>query len=130
LKDLQKHSTVHDVFADYLHPYGGALAINWWMYHHGTSNRTIYAPIPLTKRFQYRDNEVHSILKTIVTSDDFGKVKNPHAVKKVRKEVAVPDTPTKPGGLQKQLVVVQAEQATATTTRRCCCLKLLPVYES
>jgi hypothetical protein len=32
LKDWQKHSTIHDVFADYLHPYGGALAFNWMCY--------------------------------------------------------------------------------------------------
>jgi hypothetical protein len=96
LKDLQKHSTIHDVLAEYLHPYGGALAINWMYY--GTSNRTIYAPIPVTKRFQYRDKEVHNVIKTIVKSDDFVQVKNPHAVM-VREEVAVHDT-TKPGGLQ------------------------------
>jgi hypothetical protein len=93
----KNHSTIHDLLQEYLVPYGGALAINW-MYM-GTSNHTLYSPLPVTKRFQYHDRVAHGNIKTIVKSNDFQHVKNPHAVD-VGKEHAVHDT-LFPGSLQK-----------------------------
>ena len=72
------YTTVHDVIHDYLEPYGGALTVNWMIF--GSSNKTTYVPIPVTKRFQYREEVPNGVVKTIVKASDFKAVRNPHAV--------------------------------------------------
>ena len=46
----------------------------------GSSNKTFYSPIPITKRFQYRDIKADGVVKTIVKTSDFESLRNPHAV--------------------------------------------------
>mmetsp|Transcript_28579 Transcript_28579/g.42378 ORF Transcript_28579/g.42378 Transcript_28579/m.42378 type:complete len:407 (+) Transcript_28579:137-1357(+) len=83
-------NTIHDLLNTYLVPYGGALSINWVLM--GTANKTLYSPLPVLKRFQYReDAKPHSTVKTIVKSNDFVSSRNPHAVKLV-KDKQVHDT--------------------------------------
>jgi hypothetical protein len=72
------HSTIHDVLDTYLVPYGGALVMNWVLF--GTSSKQVYAPVPVTKRFQYRDDSPNGIVKSIVKATDFHSVRNPHSV--------------------------------------------------
>lgn len=72
------YTSVHGVVKDFLHPYGGALTMNWMLF--GSSNRTFYSPVPVTKRFQYRDEAPNGVVKTIVEVSDFKGVRNPHAV--------------------------------------------------
>mmetsp|Transcript_9689 Transcript_9689/g.10755 ORF Transcript_9689/g.10755 Transcript_9689/m.10755 type:complete len:435 (-) Transcript_9689:679-1983(-) len=73
------YTSVHGVVKDYLEPYGGALTVNWMFF--GSANRTVYKPIPLLKRFQYRDKTAVGVIKTIVKASDFSRVRhNPHAV--------------------------------------------------
>ena len=46
------YASVHGVINDYLAPYrGGSLTVNWILF--GSSNKTVYAPIPVTKRFRH-----------------------------------------------------------------------------
>jgi len=84
-----RHDSIHDLLEEYLHPFGGALAINW-MYM-GSANRTIYSPLPVTKRFQYSDENALPTIKTIVKSSDFASVTNPHAAN-LLKHTSVYDT--------------------------------------
>jgi len=72
------YTSVHGVVKDYLEPYGGALVVNWIMF--GSANKTFYKPIPVLKRFQYREEAPIGIIKTIVKASDFLAVRNPHAV--------------------------------------------------
>jgi len=49
------YASVHGVINDYIAPYrGGSLTVNWILF--GSSNKTVYAPIPVTvtKRFRHR----------------------------------------------------------------------------
>mmetsp|Transcript_31883 Transcript_31883/g.63161 ORF Transcript_31883/g.63161 Transcript_31883/m.63161 type:complete len:386 (+) Transcript_31883:166-1323(+) len=74
-----KHDSIHDLLDEYLTPYGGALLINWL--YMGSANRTVYSPVPVTKRFQYSDGKPLGISKTIVKSSDFVRMLNPHSAK-------------------------------------------------
>ena len=91
-----KYQDIRGVLQDYLVPYGGALIVNWMLF--GTSNHTVYAPIPVTKRFQFRDNMTHYYVKSIVKSTDWRSMRNPHAVN-VRNGTFVRTTKY-PGALQ------------------------------
>ena len=94
----QKYTSVHGVVKDYLEPYGGALVANWMFF--GTANKTFYKPIPILKRFQYRNNKSDNVIKTIVKASDFSRVRNPHAVK-VQPSTLVRTTKSK-GAIQKE----------------------------
>ena len=74
-----EYSSIHDVVGDYLHPYGGALTVNWMFF--GSANKSMYSPVPVTKRFQYRDEVTFGVIKTIVKASDFVGVRNPHSVR-------------------------------------------------
>ena len=74
-----EYSSIHDVVGDYLQPYGGALTVNWMLF--GSANKSMYSPIPVTKRFQYRDEVPFGVIKTIVKASDFIGVRNAHAVR-------------------------------------------------
>ena len=80
--------TIHDLIDRYLVPFpnAGALAINWMYF--GTSNHTLYSPLPVTKRFQYRDDETSPVIKTIVKSTACSKFINPHGAKLSRQQNA------------------------------------------
>lgn len=72
---LKKHENVVDFLRE--HCERGALAINWYIF--GTGNKTIYEPLPVTKRFQYREGHVDNRTKVVVRVQDFDKMINPHA---------------------------------------------------
>eukprot|EP00578_Thalassiosira_sp_NH16_P013169 CAMPEP_0181125444 /NCGR_PEP_ID=MMETSP1071-20121207/27055_1 /TAXON_ID=35127 /ORGANISM="Thalassiosira sp., Strain NH16" /LENGTH=364 /DNA_ID=CAMNT_0023210891 /DNA_START=123 /DNA_END=1217 /DNA_ORIENTATION=- len=76
------YTSVHGVIKDYLDPYvGGSLTVNWMLF--GSSNKTLYSPIPVTKRFQYRDEMPNGVVKSITQASDFGNVAGPHATNTV-----------------------------------------------
>jgi hypothetical protein len=85
------YSGIHSVLEEYLVPFGGALVSNWVLF--GSSNRTVYSPVPVTKRFQYRDVEVHNVVKSIVKATDYLGSRNPHAVKVGSAKVYTSDYP-------------------------------------
>ena len=93
-----KYQEIRGVLQDYLVPYGGALIVNWMLF--GTSNHTIYAPLPITKRFQFRDNTTHHVVKSIVKSTDFHYMRNPHAAK--LRNGALVRTTKYPGAVQNE----------------------------
>lgn len=74
----ENYTSVHGVIKEYLQPFGGSLTVNWMLF--GSSNKTLYSPIPVTKRFQYRDEMAHGVVKAIVQASDFGNMASPHAV--------------------------------------------------
>ena len=74
----ERFSSVHSILEEYLVPFGGALVVNWMLF--GTANKTVYSPVPVTKRFQYRESEAHGVIKSIVKSSDYRSHKNPHGV--------------------------------------------------
>lgn len=78
-KKKNKYSDIRGVLQDYLVPYGGALVVNWVLI--GSSNKAVYSPLPVTKRFQYRSNSTHNVIKTIAKATDYIKHRNPHSVK-------------------------------------------------
>jgi hypothetical protein len=63
---LKQHANIHDFLQDHLDK--GQLSINWYIF--GTSNHTSYQPIPLTKRYQYREQFVDQHVKSIAVLDD------------------------------------------------------------
>ena len=73
---LKKHDTINDFLMSHLPM--GSLAISWYIF--GTGNRDLYAPLPVTKRFMYRDgvdkNDRHPSawhnVKSIVKTSDYG----------------------------------------------------------
>jgi len=91
------YTEIRDVLQDYLVPFGGALVVNWMFV--GSSNRTVYAPMPVTKRFQYRYSEPHPVIKSIVQTSDFEYSTNPHG-SKLKNGIRVRNT-VFPGSIQK-----------------------------
>ena len=73
---LKKHNTLNDFLEQHLRK--GSLAISWFIF--GTGFRDTYAPLPVTKRFLYRDgthpNDRHkqqwSNVKSILKCSDYG----------------------------------------------------------
>jgi len=63
---LKQHNNVTDMLQKYCTH--GALAVNWIMF--GTSGRLTYEPLPVTKRFQYREETVNRHVKVIVKVSD------------------------------------------------------------
>lgn len=53
--------------------------MNWMFF--GSANKSMYSPIPVTKRFQYRDEVTFGVIKTIVKASDFVGIRNPHSVR-------------------------------------------------
>jgi hypothetical protein len=86
---LKKHIRVDDMLADHLTE--GSLAISWFIF--GSGDTSMYAPLPVTKRFQYRDGETPktrhqsqwSNVKAILKLEDYGNYpKSPHSMKTKR----------------------------------------------
>ncbi|KAL7514592.1 hypothetical protein ACHAXN_011919 [Cyclotella atomus] len=82
---LKKHSNVDDFLVQHLPK--GALSISWYIF--GSANTTMYSPIPVTKRFMYRDGtseeDRHQIwynVKSILMLKDYGGFpQSPHSMK-------------------------------------------------
>ena len=87
------YQDVHELMRDYLLPYGGALSLNSRFF--GTSNKTIYSPQPVLKRFQYRNEETDNFIKSIVLAKDFIAQRNPHSV--ITAENTTTHTTLRPG---------------------------------
>jgi len=96
LQDTKTYSDIRGVLNDYLVPFGGALTVNWMLF--GSANKTIYSPLPVSKRFQYRSNTTHYVVKTIAKTSDYIHHRNPHAVTiRPKKDV---HTTAYPGAIQ------------------------------
>eukprot|EP00581_Thalassiosira_minuscula_P016395 CAMPEP_0183716150 /NCGR_PEP_ID=MMETSP0737-20130205/10159_1 /TAXON_ID=385413 /ORGANISM="Thalassiosira miniscula, Strain CCMP1093" /LENGTH=425 /DNA_ID=CAMNT_0025945369 /DNA_START=99 /DNA_END=1376 /DNA_ORIENTATION=+ len=86
---LKKHETINEFLT--MHLPKGALAISWFIF--GAGYTSMYAPLPVTKRFTYRDgvekSERHKQwgnVKSIVKTSDYGGYpQSPHSMKTNRK---------------------------------------------
>eukprot|EP00986_Skeletonema_menzelii_P006874 scaffold2612_cov132-Skeletonema_menzelii.AAC.10 len=85
---LKKHDRVDDMLVDHLKE--GSLAISWFIF--GSGDTSTYAPLPVTKRFLYRDDvfkgtrhKQWSGVKSILKLEDYGNYpKSPHSMKTKR----------------------------------------------
>uniref|UniRef100_A0A7S1UYJ2 Glycosyltransferase family 92 protein n=1 Tax=Grammatophora oceanica TaxID=210454 RepID=A0A7S1UYJ2_9STRA len=75
---LRQHDRVADFLDDTLIP-GSSLSINWRIF--GSANKTDYAPLPVTYRYQYRRPEVAPNVKVIVRPQDWERMLTAHSVK-------------------------------------------------
>ena len=71
---LKKHDNVDDFLDEHLS--SGALGVNWLLF--GPSGQTVYKPLPVTKRFVYRENETNLHIKSIVRLSDMNLTEAPH----------------------------------------------------
>jgi len=71
---LNKHDTIDALLEE--HVESGSLGVNWYMF--GPSGKTTYEPLPVTKRFVYRDREVNMHIKSIVKLSDMNMTEPPH----------------------------------------------------
>jgi hypothetical protein len=86
---LKKHENVDDFLKEHLPK--GALAISWYIF--GSGNTTMYAPLPVTKRFMMRDgtsakdrHEKWNNVKSILKLKDYGGFpSSPHSMKTNRR---------------------------------------------
>ena len=86
---LKKHNTVDEFLIQHLPK--GALTISWYIF--GSGNTTMYSPLPVTKRFTYRDgdrkDERHNSwanVKSVLLLKDYGGFpESPHSMKTNRK---------------------------------------------
>ena len=77
---LKDHNNIVDLLSERCQ--NGSLSFNWIRFGHG--DREVYQPIPLTKRFLFRENFTHTEVKTIAKVVDLDlkrKPLNPHAVR-------------------------------------------------
>ncbi|KAL7529484.1 hypothetical protein ACHAWF_002998 [Thalassiosira exigua] len=86
---LKKHDTIDEMLRQNLPK--GALAISWYIF--GSGFTSMYAPLPVTKRFLYRDGETprdrhkqwHNV-KSILKLSDYGDYpQSPHSMKTNRR---------------------------------------------
>jgi hypothetical protein len=86
---LKNHTNVDEFLVKYLPM--GSLAISWYVF--GSGNTTMYSPLPVTKRFVYRDgtdvDDRHPIwynVKSILKLNDYGGYpQSPHSMKTNRR---------------------------------------------
>lgn len=86
---LKKHSTIDQFLQQHL--VRGALAISWHIF--GTGFTSTYGPLPVTKRFMYRDGVTkhdrhhvwHNVKSILKLSDYGGYPQSPHSMKTNRK---------------------------------------------
>ena len=64
---LKKHRDVVDFLEEYAS--SGAIAVNWYRFHPGKGD-VLYKPLPVTKRFMYRERAVNHIVKSIAKLSD------------------------------------------------------------
>lgn len=72
---LKKHQGVSGLVRDHLP--NGSLAIHWRIF--GTSNHSLYSPLPVTKRYQYRLNGTFYLVKSIVRVQDYSHARTVHS---------------------------------------------------
>ena len=66
---LKQHTTVDELLEEYMINKGASsLSINWYMFRHG--NRHVYEPLPVTKRFLYRERKIQAQIKSLVRLED------------------------------------------------------------
>ena len=86
---LKKHNTVDEFLIEHLPK--GSLSISWYIF--GSGNTTLYSPLPVTKRFTYRDGEGKdkrhnswANVKSVLLLKDYGGFpESPHSMKTNRK---------------------------------------------
>jgi hypothetical protein len=86
---LKKHTNVDEFLKDHLPK--GALAISWYIF--GSGYTTMYAPLPVTRRFLFRDgtsgkdrHEKWNNVKSILRLKDYGGFpSSPHSMKTNRR---------------------------------------------
>jgi hypothetical protein len=71
---LKKHTDITTFIQD--HGYAGGIVVHWIIF--GSSNQTVYKPIPVSKRFQYRDRRAHHNVKSILRLSYGPYFYNPH----------------------------------------------------
>eukprot|EP00980_Cylindrotheca_fusiformis_P015275 scaffold4247_cov66-Cylindrotheca_fusiformis.AAC.16 len=96
-----KYKDFMGVIKDYLAPYGGSLVVNWMFV--GSANKTVYSPLPVTKRFQYRQPSAHYVIKSFGKTSEYKTHLNPHSIefhddvenveRKMRHTTAYPGAP-------------------------------------
>jgi hypothetical protein len=74
------HDVIENVWRTPPHMAGrGCLIMNWMLV--GSSHKTAYSPLPVLKRFQYRQDRIaHYMIKSMVYAPDFDQMLNPHAL--------------------------------------------------
>lgn len=72
---LKKHEDVAGLVRDHLP--NGSLAIHWRIF--GTSNHTLYSPLPVTRRYQYRLGDAFHLIKSIVRVQDYVRHRTVHS---------------------------------------------------
>jgi Glycosyl transferase family 2 len=72
---LRQHTNVVEFLSK--HCPTGQLGINWYMF--STANETLYRPLPVTKRFQYREANINQHVKSIVRLEDMNMDMAPHS---------------------------------------------------
>jgi hypothetical protein len=74
---LKKHTDITTFIQD--HGYAGGIVVHWIIF--GSSNQTVYRPVPVSKRFQYREPCAHHNVKSILRLS-YGPrfVRHPHNV--------------------------------------------------
>jgi len=72
---LKEHDNVDDFLGEYLTT-PGALGINWYLF--GPSGRSLYQPLPVTKRFVCRQNKTNAHVKSFVRLNDMNMNIAPH----------------------------------------------------
>jgi Glycosyl transferase family 2 len=72
---LRQHTNVVEFLSE--HCPTGQLGINWYLF--STANETLYRPLPVTKRFQYRAAGINEHVKSIVRLEDMNMNRTPHA---------------------------------------------------
>ena len=66
---LKQHTTVDELLEEYMTNKGASsLSINWHTFRQG--KRHVYEPLPVTKRFLYREREVQYQVKSLVRLED------------------------------------------------------------
>ena len=76
---LKQHTTVDELLEEYMINKGASsLSINWHMFRQG--KRHVYEPLPVTKRFLYRERKKQAQIKSLVRLEDMdmSRVNHPH----------------------------------------------------
>ncbi len=74
---LKRHTTVDELLEEYMiHRGASSLSINWHMFRQG--GRNVYQPLPVAKRFLYRERKVQAQVKSVVRLEDMDMTKENH----------------------------------------------------
>ena len=73
---LQKHKNVNEFLTEHLCHGEGSIGVNWLIFPAG--EKILYEPLPVTKRFIYREPIVNHHIKSIVRLEDMDVRRAPH----------------------------------------------------